>query len=83
MNNFQKVCEYIYTFMWVLLESYAKTLAILCYYYWKSDHFGMYEFFRCSLENANHTNMVWNVSNRALDHIENIQRNLKGLVTWS
>ena len=26
-------------FMWVLLGSYAKTLAILCYYYWKSKHF--------------------------------------------
>ena len=42
-----------------------------------------YKFFRCSSENANHMNMVWNMFNRALDHIENIQRNLKELVTWS
>ena len=38
----------------------------------------MYEFFRCSLENANHINMAWNMFNRDLDHIENIQQNLKG-----
>ena len=61
MNKFTHLPVY----MWVLLESYAKTLAILCYYYWKSEHFFMHEYFRCSLENANHMNMVWNMFNRA------------------
>ena len=47
-----------------------------------------YEFFRCSLENANHMSMVWNMFNRALDHIKNYPTKFERMTyshafTWS
>jgi len=53
--------------VWINLHIYVSSVGILCK---NSSNFVllllekwtlfMYEFFRCSLENANHMNMVWN-----------------------